>query len=453
MPKRQVPMKYRLIALLPFLLFMSSCIDLSDSDEEKLKEGLSELLLKLRGANLVEEVDPDLLPQNCANFYLPSGGSKAGSCITPMSVSGNVVSVNLAGNYFGGGIRLLGGGSGLGQSFAIEGSEFNMENPEALGGEDNAQDTAFSELNNRIETKFNYLDIKFALPREDGNAFWTIKYVFVDNPFTDTATYTAGNVDGEFTATGETVADCIEDAYPDAVQDAIDNNANLLGGLQDAKAGDILICRKDFSILECSDSDFEWLNTATNQFIATRPAASDVYKFDSLADHKVTCEPQDQGYHVDLGGFNVVADLYSEVMFSAEVEQSSKIYEFQQAGVSSSYQSGSEISMLIDFDVSKSLFIYSEDDDFSLDSTPDYSDIKDVSDGELAKAIWFKPVMVWQYSDCTPWAPGNCQTVNGSQVRSGIKANINVTLKGETEHSVFVCEDSAEDTSSCLGNE
>ena len=446
-------MKYRLIALLPILLLMSSCIDLSDSDEEKLKEGLSELLLKLRAANLVEEVDPDLLPQSCANFYLPNGGSKAGSCITPMSVSGNVVSVNLAGNYFGGGIRLLGGGSGFGQDFVIEGNAFNMENPEALGGEDNAQDTAFSELNNRIETKFNYLDIKFALPREDGNAFWTVKYVFVDNPFSDTATYTAGNVDGEFTATGGTVADCIEDAYPDAVQDAIDNNANLLGGVTDAKAGDILICRKDFSILDCSDSDYQWLNVSTGVFSSTRPADSDVYKFDSLADHKVTCEAQEQGYSLDLGGFNVVADLYSEVMFSADVDQNSKIYEFQQSGDSSSYQSGNEISMLIDFDVRKSLFVYSEDDDFSLNATPDYSVIEGMSDVELAQAIWFKPVMVWQYSDCTPWAPGNCQNVNGSEVRSGIKANINVTLKGETEHPVFVCEDDAEDTSSCLGNE
>jgi len=446
-------MKIRLIGIFSILLLLCSCLDLSESDEAKLEEGLSELLLKLRAANLVEEVDPELLPQSCASFYLPIGGSKAGSCITPMSVSGNVVSLNLTGNYFGGGIRLLGGGSGFGQDFVIEGSAFNMENPEALGGEDNAQDTAFSELNNRIETRFNYLDIKFAIPRNDGNAFWTFKYVFVDSPFTDTATYTAGSVDGQFTATGETVADCIANEYPDAVQDAIDHNAGLLGGVTGAKAGDILVCRKVSSVLNCANNDFEWLNISSNEFSTTRPADADVYKFNSLANHKVTCEAQEQGYNLDLGGFDVVADLYSDVMFSAEIDRDSKIYEFQQSGVSSSYQSGSEMSMLIDFDVRKSLFIYSQGNDFSLATTPDYSELQNTSDGELAKAIWFKPVMVWQNSDCTPWAPGNCQTVNGSQVRSGIKANINVTLKGETEHPVFVCEDSAEDTANCLGHE
>lgn len=443
----------RFLTLFPVLLLLCSCIELSDSDKAKAQEALSELLLKLRAANLVETVDPELLPQNCANFYLPSEGSKAGSCITPMSVSGNVVSVNLTGNYFGGGIRLLGGGSGFGQDFVIEGSAFNMENPQALGGEDNAQDTSFNELNNRIETKFNYLDIKFALPRNEGNEFWTIKYVFVDLPFTDTPTYIAGSSDGQFTATGETVADCIEDEYPDAVQDAIDNNANLLGGVSGAQAGDILICRKTSSILECSSDDFEWINTSNNEFSTTRPSDDQVYKFDSLANHKVTCEPQEQGYSLDLGGFSVAADLYTDVMFSADIDADSKIYEFQQSGVSSSYQSGSEISMLIDFDVRKSLFIYTSGEDFSLDDTPDYSDIESTSDAQLAQSIWFKPVMVWQNSSCTPWAPGDCQAINGSQVRSGIKANINVSLKGDTEHPIFVCKDESSDTSECLGED
>ena len=109
--------------------------------------------------------------------------------------------------------------------------------------------------------------------------------------------------------------------------------------------------------------------------------------------------------------------------------------------------------MLIDFDVRESLFVYTPNDDYSLDGTLDYSDIEDATDADIAQAIWFKPVMVWQNSNCTPWAPGNCQTVNGSLIRSGIKANINVSLKGETEHPIFVCEDESNDNSECLGNE
>lgn len=445
--------KLALVGLLTFLALIAGCIELSDSDKARAEAKLSELLIKLRAANLVEPVDPDLLPQRCANFHLPIGGSKAGSCITPLNVKGHVSSVNLVGNYFGGGIRLLGGGSGFGQSLTIEGSAFDMENPEAIGGEDNAQDTAFSELNNRIETKFNSLDIQFAIPRSSGNEFWTLKYVFVDFPFTDTATYTAGSIDGQFTATGETVADCIQGAYPDAVQDATDHNTELLGGVTGAKAGDIMLCRKPSSVLACAADDFKWLNTSNDEFTSTRPDSAHVYKFNVLADHKVTCEPQEQGYHLDLGGFSITADLYRDVMFSASVDRDSKVYEFQQGGLSDSYQSGSEINLLIDFDVRQSLFVYSPDSDFSLDSMPNYGDFESASEADLLQAIWFKPVMVWQYSTCTPWAPGDCQTVNSSLIRSGIKANIAVSLKGDTEHPVFICENDAEDSSTCQGSE
>lgn len=443
--------------LLPALLLLSGCNELTDADKEKAQEQLSQLLIKLRGANLVEPVDPELLPQACDDFYLPIGGNTSGACITPMAVKGHVSSVNLTGNYFGGGIRLFGGGSGFGQNMVIEGSSFDMENPEAIGGEDNAQDTAFSSLNNRIETKFNALDIQFAIPRDNqngkGNEFWTFKYVFVDYPFTQTATYTPGINDGDYTATGNTVADCIEDAYPDAVTDATNNNSNLLGGVTGAKAGDIMICRKLTSLLSCQASDYLWLDTQNNEFTSTRPADDNTFKFDSLANHKVTCEPQDQGYNIDLGGFNVAAELYQQVMFSAQIDRSSKIYEFEQNGVSDSYQKDSEINLLIDIDVRKSLFIHAQDTDFSLASTPVYDVIESKSDSDIAQAIWFKPVMVWQNSPCTPWAPGECEAGNNSSVVSGLNASINVSLKGETEHPIFVCEDNEQNSAQCQGSD
>ena len=445
-------LKLTVVVFLSFLVLLSGCIELSDSDEAKAKAKFSELLLKLRAANLV---DPEFLPQACSDFHLPTGGAKPGACITPMSIKGHVSSVNLRGNYFGGGIRLFGGGSGFGQDFVIEGSPFNMESPEAIAGEDNAQDTGFNEVNNRIETKFNFLDIQFAVPRDDGDEYWTYKYVFVDYPFAETPTYTAGATPGDYTATGETVADCIENAYPDAVTDATANNSDLLGGVTGAKAGDIMICRQNLftSLLACDEDEFESLNTDTNQFTSTRPSSANTFKFDTLANHKVTCEAQEQGYSFDHGGFSVSADLYRNVMFSADIDQSSKIYEFQQSGLSDSYQKGSEISLLVDMDVNQSVFVYADGEDYSLDATPDYADIESTSDGDIAQAIWFKPIMVWQFSTCTPWAPGDCEAGNNSPVVSGIKANIDVSLKGETEHPVFVCEDHAENASDCQGGD
>jgi hypothetical protein len=444
-------MKSSLLCLL-LLLPLSGCLELSDSQKDKAEQLLSEMILKLRAANLVEAVDREFLPSQCAAFVVPSGGSKSGACITPMSIKGHVASVNLSGNYFGGGIRLLGGGSGLDQHFAIEGSQFDMDKPEALAGEDNAQDTSFDKLNTIIGTEYNYLDILFAIPRADGNEFWTLKYVFVDQPFTDSPTYTAGSTPGEYTLSGETVGECIEDSRPSAVQDAIDNNKDLLGGVNGAKAGDILVCRKLSSILPCDGDDFKWLNTSTNTFTSTRPSDSQVHHFKTLSDHKITCQAQDQGFSLDLGGFSINAELYQSVQFSAQIEGDSKIYEFQQSDDVSSYQKGSELSMLIDFDVRKSIFVHDANTDYEVSSSPDYSEFENSSDAQLLQSIWFKPVMVWQNSDCTPWSPGNCQSQENSSVTSGIKASINVTLKGETEPPVFVC-DSATSSVACLGDE
>ncbi len=425
-------MKLNYICILLGAFSLSACLELSDSDKDKAEQLLSEMLVKLRAANLVEEVDAEFLPAQCAQFYVPSGGFKSGACITPMSVKGHVASVNLSGDYFGGGIR------------------FDMETPEALAGEDNAQDTPFNEINTVIGTDFNYLDIKFALPRADGNEFWTIKYAFVDLPFTDSPTYIEGNTPGEYTLSGETVADCIKDSSPSAVQNALDNNRDLLGGVTGAKAGDILICRKLSSHFPCDGDDFEWLNTTTNTFTSTRPSDNDVHKFKTLSEHKITCTAQEQGFYFDLGGFSINAELYQGVQFSAEVDRDSKIYEFQQSGDNASYQQGSEISMLIDFDVRKSVFVHAADTDFQLSQSLDYSEFENSSDAQLAQAIWFKPVMVWQNSNCTPWAPGDCQSRDGFAVTSGIKASINVTLKGESEHPVYECSGTA---SACLGNE
>ncbi len=445
-------MKSPLLCLL-LLLPLSGCLDLSDSQKDKAEQLLSEMVLKLRAANLVEAVDSEFLPSQCADFFVPNGAFKSGACITPMSIKGHVVSVNLSGDYFGGGIRLLGGGSGLDEEFAITGSQFDMDKPEALAGEDNAQDTPFSEINTVIGTQFNFLDILFALPRDAGNEFWTLKYVFVDQPFTDSPTYIEGNTPGEYTLSGETVADCIADGRPSAVQDAIDNNRDLLGGVDGAKAGDIMVCRKLSSLFPCDGEDFEWLNTSTNTFTSTRPSDNQVHKFKTLSDHKITCTALDQGYYLDLGGFSINAELYQGVQFSAEIDRDSKIYEFQQSGDNGSYQQGSEISMLIDFDVRKSVFVHDANTEYQLSSSPDYSEFESSSDASLLQAIWFKPVMVWQNSNCTPWAPGDCQSREGFAVTSGIKAAINVTLKGESEHPVYECSGTAPDGSACLGSE
>ena len=119
-------MKLNYICILLGAFSLSACLELSDSDKDKAEQLLSEMLVKLRAANLVEEVDAEFLPAQCSDFFVPIGNFKSGACITPISIKGHVASVNLSGDYFGGGIRLLGGGSGSTQEFAVVGSRFDM---------------------------------------------------------------------------------------------------------------------------------------------------------------------------------------------------------------------------------------------------------------------------------------------------------------------------------------
>ena len=425
------------------------------------------------GARSIVRAAVDELPVACNEFFvpgqrttvgcpggqescLPDAGTHQGSCISPMSITGNVVSVDLNGNYFGGGIRLLGGGSGMGQNFTIEGKAFDLADAEALGGEDNAQDTGFNELQTRASTLFNFLDIQFAVPRVvDMNSvtqFWTIKYVFVPYPFTNQTVYsrtepTPGDV--QYTDTGTTVADCLNTEFAEASQEADNNNAQLLGGVTGAVQGDILFCRKDAATDVCSAEDFQWLDTNLNQFVATRPADdSHVHKFATMADHKLTCEANNPGFDIDIGGFPIRAELYQEVHFSADLDKDSKIYEFQIAGDDSTHKQGDEIFMFIDFDVNNSLLVYDDTTDMTLTSTPDYSTYESLADEALAEMIWFKPVYLWENSSCRSYQPGDCENL-----RNGLRANIGVELSGNTEHPVFVCEDENDQSLECVAEE
>lgn len=460
----------RLIVLLFPLLAVGCGGGGGDSgDESSVGSGSSNLDITVRASNLAQQnsttntrqarayptsLQP-LLPVACSAFFTPGprGGSneladagpKTGSCLTPISVKGHVSSINLAGDYFGGGVRLLGGGSGFGQNYVVEGSTIDLADPLSLGGEDNAQDTGFSNVNNRLTTEFNYLDVAFAVPRSSETLeYWTYRYAFVSYPFSQEKIYeehesTPGDV--TFTDTSSTLADCVASDFLQAGDTADSNNSQLLGGISGVQKGDILICRKSSASASCAASDFQWLNLNTSTFVSTRPATdSEVFRFSRMAEHKVTCQPQSDGpgFSVNLGGFSLISALYNKLQFSADVEGSSKIYEFQHANDSTSYKKGSDMYLYVDLDFKNSLFVHdnsaSNPQDMTLDGESDYSKYETLTDAQLAPMIWLKPVMLWENSSCQPWRPGDCQTVN-----TGVKANVGVELSGNTEHPVYIC--------------
>lgn len=447
--------------------------------------GNSPLSITLRASNLTEsqssnkgravsDTEAADLPSACNNFFLPGpldngsyadAGPRSGSCITPVSVKGHVDSINLGGDYFGGGIRLLGGGSGFGQNYILEGSVIDLADPLSLGGEDNAQDTDFAHHNSRVSTAFNYLDVQFAVPRTDDTTqestaeYWTYRYAFVPYPVSQEPVYTRTETtpgDVTYSATGETLAECLAADFPEAGELADNNNTDLLGGLSGVKTGDILICRKSSATETCTPEDFQWLNIITNTFVTSRPADNgDIFQFSRLANHKITCESQHDGpgFSVDLGGFDIHAALYKNIQFSADIDKDSKIYEFQYASDLDSNKKGSEMHLFIDLDFTDSLFVHDDTDTNASDMTldefdPDYSTYEMLADEELARLIWFKPILLWENSSCEAWAPGDCQSVN-----TGVKAQVGVELSGDTEHPVYVCEDEHDPDVECVGDE
>ncbi|GGX64909.1 hypothetical protein [Saccharospirillum salsuginis] len=429
---------------------------------------------KPQTARAVSDTEAADLPMACNDFFLPGplengnyddAGPRSGSCITPVSVTGHVDSINLGGDYFGGGIRLLGGGSGFGQDYILEGSVIDLADPLSLGGEDNAQDTDFAHHNSRVSTVFNYLDVQFAVPRTDEATqestaeYWTYRYAFVPYPFSQEPVYTRSEPtpgDVTYTETGNTLADCLATDFPEAGEMADANNAQLLAGATGVKTGDILICRKTSATDSCTPDDFKWLDITSGQFVDNRPAKNeDVFRFTRMANHKITCESQHDGpgFSVDLGGFDIHAALYKDIQFSADIDRDSKIYEFQYANDLDSNKKGSEMYLFIDLDFSNSLFVHDDDDTSPTDMTlnefnPDYSVYESLEDDELARLIWFKPILLWENSSCEDWAPGDCRSVN-----TGVKAQVGVELSGNTEHPVYVCEEEQDSSVECVGSE
>lgn len=466
-------------------LILSGCEGMNDGGGDTGDES-GQLSVTLRASNLsttqsgnkprmtraVSDDEAADFPVACNDFFVPGplendtyseAGPRSGGCITPVSVKGHVDSINLGGDYFGGGIRLLGGGSGFGENYVLEGSVIDLADPLSLGGEDNAQDTDFAHHNNRVSTVFNYLDVQFAVPRSDETTqestaeYWTYRYAFVPYPFSQEPVYTRTEStpgDVTYTDTGSTLADCLAADFPDAGATADANNAELLGGVSGAKTGDILVCRKESVIETCQAGDFQWLNVTTGAFVDSRPVnPDDVFRFSRMANHKITCEPQHDGpgFSVDLGGFDIHAALYTPIQFSADIDRDSKIYQFQYANDMDSNKKGSEMYLFVDLDFSNSLLVHDEagQTDMTLDeSNPNYGNYESLADAELAQMIWFKPIMLWENSSCEEWAPGDCRSVN-----TGIKAQVGVELSGNTEHPVYVCEDEQDPNLECVGSE
>jgi hypothetical protein len=432
-------------------------------------------------------------PVDCKPFYIlgdrddsqcggntpcyPNSGTRKGSCITPISILGKASQVFLTGSSHGGGTRLLStseSGGGIDDVY-LQGEYFNLSNPLEMNASDNAEDhNDYSSAHSGVAVKYDYIDVKFALPRKENNQsvtkYWTIRYALVSVPFTGDKVYNCSESNGVITCTdaNKTIGECInryasEQTRSDYNEEnrsaTVDEKAaNYYDGLTSVKKGDILFCIKDGINDTCGASDWKWLNKSTNTLVSSRPSQnSDIFTFSHLANHKSVCEELDdsEGLNIDLGGWELKQSLYNNIKFNAQYKDGGlKVYDYQD--VNGNNQEGSELDLYLDFDVQNAIILYDEINQgtgnyVDLNYTnlgSNFATLRDMNDSEIAQKIWFKPVFAYNFSGCDPMKAGDCENI-----KNGMKANLKITLSGETEPPIYECADDEMINGQCVGEE
>jgi len=406
----------------------------------------------------------------------PNAGTRKGSCLTPISVTGKATQGDLLGSSAPGGSRILSAGnSGGGKNDVyLTGEAIDLSNPVTLTGVDNLEDhTDFNSKHSQLSLSFEYLDVKVAVPRTLNNQpvthYWTVRYIFNSLPFTSEANNTcttscvdAAELDCTTTCTpkGETIGQCLDALAHPGASDAADLVAKThFGGLTGVRIGDILVCTKTTSAEACSALDWKWLDKSLNNnaggFTSTRPSVeANIWKFNHIAGHSATCAAQtdSQGMNVNLGGWGFRANLYDPVGFNATIDQGLKVYQFTDSAGTT--QKGSDVALYIDIDIKNSVILYDEENKGATslafaDLGTSFANLRALSDASLLRKLWFKPIFAYEFSGCDPWKPGSC-----SNIPNGLKAELKVELSGATEPPIYQCEAAKGAASTdCVGNQ
>ncbi len=183
-----------------------------------------------------------------------SKGPQSGICITPINVTGLGTQVNLNTDSISGACgpgRLLQLGSTTAEGLQRGGIVVDLLTPKLSGGETSLDCEDFRNFSHvSISLEMPYIDVK----QKINDSYWTVRYVFEANPLTEEEEFAKSTC-----------------AYS-AQQDSISGWAFLPTTFK-VKRGDVLLCEKTEETAVCADSDFQWLDTATNNFTTTRPAA------------------------------------------------------------------------------------------------------------------------------------------------------------------------------------
>lgn len=192
-------------------------------------------------------------PTNCHLGVTPTIQAD-GLCITPSQVTLWVTGVSLAttekleGDAFRTApVRLLGGGSGYGKDGYFEGADFDLSNLSSIRGSDNLWSTYDSRYTFKsLSIEIGYIKSTFVA----GDRTWELMVPFINQP-----------VEGE-----TWLKDCFGAEWFDLAK----TRGTILPNMN-FKTGDMLVCKRQNATTPCTESEFQWADSATGALSSTRP--------------------------------------------------------------------------------------------------------------------------------------------------------------------------------------
>jgi len=298
----------------------------------------------------------------------------AGECLTPINISGYVKGASLEHDDY------------------IEGADENpflSENVQLFSLDDTGQEgkwiqSAYYDFLNAkpfegkvsgrassdnrwkvVTTDFESMDVQFQL----GAEFWTLRYSFVTIPLLNEPK----------------IDQCIDDAHMRS--DMSRESATR----PTVYRNDVQICVKN-SKASCEDSDFQWLDMDSAEFVSQRPANVFQMNYSKAVDCSVS-ETERSGYSVETGGFSVDALLVdakgdeSRLQYWAEETDTpyDRYYHVTPAGETIS---GNNPATKLDFNMQHSVFIDSE----NIRETEGVIDWEDANRATIFQNIFLKQI-------------------------------------------------------------
>jgi len=220
----------------------------------------------------------------------------SGTCIDPVSVTGNAASVNLhkRNTVVYGGVRIAGQSEFAEPEGSLySGVDFDLFNPSAFVTNNTLRTQYTSrEQYDSLNVLSAYYYVKFPVTFNNSTKWVTVLLSQYGQPFEQSTAVT-----NAISQCGLSQSETTQARFTDM---------NMIDGLS-FQRGDYLFCVKDTDTEACIASDFQWLDESNNQLVATRP--SNPKQAHALANNPIECQNDGGRIGFNFGDFGLYATI------------------------------------------------------------------------------------------------------------------------------------------------